>query len=77
MEEANEVEWLTKAEVVGFTKISLRAIEREISAGHIRTQQRRQVGQRSVTVLHPEDVERLRKSFTSLSVAEASIQVNY
>jgi excisionase family DNA binding protein len=71
MKEGNGLEWITKAEAVSLTKISLRTMEREISLGNIRTKQRRQVGRRSVTVLHPEDVERLRKDFTPLSAAEA------
>jgi hypothetical protein len=60
--------WLTKAEAVSYSGISLRTIEREISLKKIRTKQRRQVGRRSVTVLHPEDVERLRQAFTPLAV---------
>jgi hypothetical protein len=82
MESANGLDWLTKQEAVSLTKISLRTIEREIAAGNVRTKQRRQVGRRSVTVLHPDDVERLRSDFTPLSsasepagVEEGSIQL--
>ena len=60
--------WMTKAEAVAFSGVSLRTIEREISLQKIRTKQRRQVGRRSVTILHPDDVERLRSDFTPLAV---------
>jgi excisionase family DNA binding protein len=61
------LDWLTKAEAGNLTKVSLRTLEREIAAGSIRTKQRRQVGRRSVTVLHPKDVERLKGDFTPLA----------
>jgi hypothetical protein len=67
MDGSGNVEWLTKAEAVAHAGISLRTIEREISLKNIRTKQRRQVGRRSVTILHPEDVARLRQEFISLS----------
>ena len=64
--------WMTKAEAVVYSGISLRTLEREISLNTIRTKQRRQVGRRSVTVLHPEDVKRLRHDFTPLSTVETA-----
>jgi excisionase family DNA binding protein len=78
--EEDGVVWMTKAEAVTYSGISLRTIEREISLKKVRTKQRRQVGRRSVTVVHPTDVERLRKDFTPMSAQAvdlpASLPVN-
>lgn len=73
--DGNEVEWWTKAEAVAYSGISLRTLEREISLNKVRTKQRRQVGRRSVTTIHPADVERLRKDFTPLSTAGSSVEL--
>src|SRR5262245_15127197 len=72
MMDKDGMEWMTKTEAVSFTGISLRTIEREISLKKVRTKQRRQVGRRSVTVLHPEDVARLKQDFSLMSVIEPS-----
>lgn len=74
--EENGVEWMTKAEAVAWSGVSLRTIEREISLQKIRTKQRRQIGRRSVTVLHPDDVQRLRSDFTPVAVEGASLPVS-
>jgi hypothetical protein len=70
----NGLGWLTKAEAVNLTKVSLRTIERETAAGNIRTKQQSQVGRRSVTVFPPKEVERLRQDFTSLLTPEPSVE---
>jgi excisionase family DNA binding protein len=56
--------WPTKAEAMALTGLSMRSIERAIEDGTIHREYRKQPGKRSVAVLHPEDVERLRHEAT-------------
>lgn len=53
--------WPTKAEAITMTGLSLRTLDRLLESGQIRKAQRRQPGRRSIVVLHPDDVERVRR----------------
>lgn len=54
-------QWKLKADAIRDLGLSERTIERLIQAGRIRTAQRRVPGRRPLTVLHPDDVEQIRR----------------
>ena len=59
--------WLTKAEATAITGLSMRALERLIEDGTIAREYRKQPGRRSIAVLHPQDVEQLRREATPIN----------
>ncbi len=52
--------WLTKAEVVAQTNLGLRTIERLMAKGTLRHAHRRVPGRKPISVIHPEDVAKLK-----------------
>src|SRR5258707_15664204 len=61
--------WLTKAEAAAITGLSMRALERLIEDGTISREYRKQPGKRSIAVLNPGAVEKLRRAATPITPA--------
>ena len=53
--------WLTKAEAAQKTGISERTIERLVARGEIRQSYRHIPARRPITILHPEDIDKLKQ----------------
>jgi excisionase family DNA binding protein len=68
MAESHDFEgWVTKAEAVQITGLSMRAIERLIEKGDIRREYRRQPGRRSIAVLDPKRIDQLCREATPVT----------